>query len=68
MKESELLTEMLVAIGRAVKEAGDAGIPSGHVYARLMGLLSLDQYNQILSLMVRAGVIENENHLLKFKA
>lgn len=68
MKESELITEMLIAIGKTVRDAGDAGIPSGHIYARLMGALSLDQYNQIISILVKSGIIENKNHLLTFKA
>lgn len=49
----------------AIKEAGPAGVPSGHVYAVLMGKLSLDNYNAIIRGLEKLGKITNRNHLLK---
>lgn len=41
------------------------GIPSGHLYAMLMGRVDLEDYNWMISIMVKAGGITNTNHLLK---
>lgn len=41
------------------------GIPSGHLYAMVMGRIDLEDYNWIINTMVKAGGITNTNHLLK---
>lgn len=41
------------------------GIPSGHLYAMLMGRVDLEDYNWMISTMVKAGGITNTGHLLK---
>lgn len=40
-------------------------VPSGHLYARLMGIVSLDTYNAIISALVKAEMITNRGHLLE---
>ena len=55
------------AIAEAIREVKE--IPSGHLYAQVMGKLSLDQYNQILSILKGAGLIQVDGfHLIKWIA
>lgn len=53
------------AIAAAIKEAGPQGIPSGHLYAALMGKLSIENYEKCIGILVRSKVIEKRaSHLL----
>jgi hypothetical protein len=47
----------------AVKEAGSLGAPAGVMYAAVMGKLSLSQFEQIMSGLVRAGKLRKEGDL-----
>jgi len=58
---------VLDALHEVIAEFGDKGIPSGHLYAMLMGNMSLDDYNTVIGLMIKAGGITNVGHLLKAK-
>ncbi len=53
---------MAAAVGEAIRDLGS--IPSGHLYARLMGQMSLDTYNSLISLLKQANLVEENNHLL----
>ena len=48
-----------------VKDAGSQGIPSGHLYSMLMGHISLDTYQTLVDLLIKAGKITESGHLLK---
>jgi hypothetical protein len=54
MDRSMLLAKALGdAVIEAVTEAGDAGLPSGHIYAPIMALgFSLDQYEMLMAALV----------------
>jgi hypothetical protein len=53
------------AVAEAVRELKE--IPSGHLYARLMGHLSLDQYEQVVALLVRTKLVEKDaSHMLRW--
>ena len=54
--------QVILAVGSAIKELGS--VPSGHLYARLMGRMSLETYNKILGILKRTGAVKEENHLL----
>lgn len=54
-----------VAIGEAIRELGS--VPSGFLYARLMSLLSLDQYQAAIDVLVAAKLVTNSGHLLTWK-
>jgi len=42
-------------------------VPSGHLYARLMGHLDIDQYQGVIASLVRAGLVrEHPSHLLEW--
>lgn len=62
----EQLVKMAKVIAAAIMEAGE--IPSGHLYAALMSQMSLDEYNSLISVLVRAGLVEKQaSHLLVWK-
>jgi hypothetical protein len=49
-------------IAGAIRSLGS--IPSGHLYAQLMGKLSLAQYESCIGLLVKIKLIKIENHLI----
>jgi hypothetical protein len=51
------------AIVDAVKEAGDLGAPGGVLYAVLQEGLSLAQFEQLMSALVRTGKLRREGDL-----
>jgi hypothetical protein len=51
------------AIVDAVKEAGDLGAPGGVLYAVLQGSLSLAQFEQLMSALVRTGKLRRDGDL-----
>lgn len=56
--------QAVLAVGEAIREVGE--VPSGHLYAQLMGHLRLDQYNAIIRTLKEAGVVSESNYLLKW--
>jgi hypothetical protein len=54
--------ETVLAVGSAIKELGS--VPNGHLYAHLMGKMSLETYNKIIGLLVKTGAVKNEGNLL----
>ena len=62
---NDKLLQIIKAINDAIKEAGDFGIPSGHLYATLMEFMSLESYQMIIDGLVRNRMITNKGHLLK---
>jgi hypothetical protein len=48
--------ETVRLIAGAIRELGR--VPSGHLYARVMGSLSLDQYNKVIGILKKAGLVE----------
>ncbi len=54
---------MVAAVAEAIREL--KSVPSGHLYARLMGKLTLDEYESILDAIKKAGLIsEDRSNLL----
>jgi hypothetical protein len=53
---------MVAAIAETVRELGK--VPSGELYAQLMGTVSMQQYEQIIGLLKRAELVKVENHEL----
>ena len=53
------------AVAETIRELGQ--VPSGHLYARLMGVMELHQYEQVIGLLVDARLIERgRSHLLRW--
>ena len=63
-KREVALIATMNAIEEAIKESGPEGIPSGHLYAALMGHISLDDYNTIIGMLKKAGRVKESFHLL----
>ena len=63
----EQLRILVRTIYAAIAESGDNGIPSGHLYAAVMNMMDLDQYNRIIDAMLDHQLITRTNHLLKVK-
>ena len=61
----ERVKPVLDAIQEIITRAGSQGIPSGHLYAMLMGYMDLDTYQNVIALMVRAGGVTLQNHVLR---
>jgi hypothetical protein len=58
----EAAIEIIKTIAEAVRSLGS--VPSGHLYARVMGTLSLDAYTRVIESLKRMGLVEEKNHLL----
>lgn len=55
--------QIVLAIGDTIRDLGS--VPSGHLYAQLMGRLSINEYEKILGILESAGQIRRESsHLL----
>ncbi len=50
------------AIGETIRELGS--VPSGILYANLMGKMNLDQYQKVIALLKRTGLVTESNHVL----
>jgi hypothetical protein len=62
MSREEVLVKIAGAVAEAIKELGQ--VPSGHLYAALMGQMSLDDYNAVLSMLRRQKLVRVNNHLV----
>jgi hypothetical protein len=66
-KTSEAIATVRVAhaIAEAIRNLGE--VPSGHLYARVMGVMDLRQYEQVIDLLIDARLVEREpSHLLRW--
>jgi len=52
------------AIAEAVRDLGE--VPSGHLYAQVMGHMDLQTYERIVTTLVNAKLVTSTNHLLKW--
>ena len=64
----ERVKPVLDAVQEIVEKAGPQGIPSGHLYAMLMGYMDLDTYQTMIGVMVKAGGVTLNNHVLRATA
>ena len=54
----------VLAVAEAIREAGS--IPSGQLYAALLGRIDLAGYTKIIDILKRQGLISEDNHLLRW--
>ena len=59
------LKPILDTVQEIIKGAGSQGIPSGHLYAMLMTYMDLQTYQTMIGLMVKAGGVTLQNHVLR---
>ncbi len=66
-KTSEAIAAVRIAqaVAGAIRDLRE--VPSGHLYARLMGVMTLQQYEQVIDLLVDAQLVERApSHLLRW--
>ena len=61
-KQKEYGIKLIMAVTEAIREA--KRIPSGHLYAMLMGKMNIDTYNQLVTIIKRTGLVKEEYHEL----
>jgi hypothetical protein len=53
------------AVAEVIRNVGE--IPSGHLFAQVMGVMDLRQYEQVIDLLVDARLVERmPSHLLRW--
>jgi hypothetical protein len=52
-----------MAVGECIRDLGRP-VPSGEVYAHLMGHLTLESYTSVIAVLKAKGLVEEKNHLL----
>ena len=55
---------IVAAVGEAIRDLGE--VPSGHLYAGLMGNMSLATYERIIGILKDQGMVSESNHLLRW--
>lgn len=61
--EALAIVRVAHAIAESIRELGQ--VPSSHLYARLMGIMDLHQYEQVIDLLIDAQLVERDrSHLL----
>ncbi len=66
--------EQIAATISIIKEVGEiirehkqtalGGVPSGELYTRLMGMMSLNSYQSIIGCLKKAGLVKESGYLL----
>ena len=54
--------QMVSALAEAIRSV--ERIPSGHLYAQVMGSMSLENYQQAIGFLKRAGLVTETAHML----
>jgi len=65
MTETQILAgtiKVVAAVAECIRDLGQ--VPSGHLYARLMGSLKIEDYQAIINQLKNAELVKEENHLL----
>ena len=52
------------ALADAIKDLGE--VPAGHLYAGVMGVMSLVNFDKAIGILVRGGIITRSGDLLKW--
>jgi hypothetical protein len=65
MDAKQAVIQILKAVYETIVEAGPMGAPAGHLYAALMTTgCTLDQYQQIETLLISTGKVRKSGHVL----
>ena len=65
-KDIDAIREIVSLMCEVVKAAGPHGIPSGHLYAQLLGHMNIATYTKLIEIMVQAGNITITNHVIRY--
>ncbi len=58
------LLALIQMIAEAIRDAGEAGIPSGHLYAMMVHKVPLSTYQYVIGILKDAGAVTEQFHLL----
>jgi hypothetical protein len=56
--------EAIYAVIDVIRETGP--IPSGHLYATMMGAIDIHTYNAIIDIAIKSGRVRRDNHMLSW--
>jgi hypothetical protein len=63
--DNKKLVAIAKVIAATILELGE--VPAGHLYAGVMGSLSLDEFESIIGIFTKAGLVEGDrSHLLRW--
>lgn len=62
MKSSDALVEIIATLIEVVKAGGSMGVPAGHMYGMLMIDLSLENFQKLMDLVVKTGMVRHKHH------
>jgi hypothetical protein len=55
---------IIQALAEAIRELKE--VPSGELYAHVMGVMDVHQYERSIGVLKGAGLVEEQNHLLRW--
>lgn len=61
-QELRAALDVIITIAETIRTL--RSVPSGELYARVMGVLSLDSYNRAIDNLKRAGLVAESAHVL----
>jgi endo-1,4-beta-mannosidase len=61
-QQIEHIMNLVTVIGSGIQKLG--GIPSGYLYAQMMDMVSIDEYQLVLATLVKLKVISVKNHYI----
>lgn len=65
-QDVQAVLQVVMIVRDAIKEAGDQGLASGHLYAVLMGKMSLETYTSIIETLKASGMVRESGHVLYY--
>ena len=64
VRERDAVVKVLTAILEVIKEAGPHGIPEGHLYAALMGYISLETFQSVVNFLIATRRVKRSGYVL----
>ena len=62
--ETKAALQILMAVAETIRELG--AVPSGHLYATLMGRMSLQEYESLVRILKNADLVSESAHELRW--
>lgn len=61
-KQIQGTIQIVAAIGKAIADLGS--VPSGHLYANVMGHMDMETYTKVINMLKKANLVKESNNLL----
>ncbi len=65
MLSRDQINAYLAVIIETVSDMGDRGCPSGHLYAAMMGHVTIDEYQGLMTVAKTVGLVTESSHVLR---